>query len=192
MGSAASPRKVLFVEDESALRSTYQRFFASRYELAFATSGTEALRLLEDLSFLLPPGQTLAVFGPNGAGKTTLLKVLAGLIRPQAGTTHVEGGPGAIGWMGHQAHLYGHLTVRENLLFWAALYDVPTPLRRARVDEALRPHWLAGPAGEAGRAASRGPVQRAGIARALPHEPRGLLLGQPFTGLGLAAAGHVP
>src|SRR3989442_12328484 len=98
------------------------------------------VRALDDISFHLTPGQTLAIFGPNGAGKTTLLKVLAGLIRPQAGTTHVDGGPGAIGWMGHQAHLYGHLTVRENLLFWAALYDVPTPLRRGPGGEARRRH----------------------------------------------------
>src|SRR2546426_621168 len=65
------------------------------------------VRALDDISFHLTPGQTLAIFGPNGAGKTTLLKVLVGLIRPQAGTTHVEGGPRAVGWMGHQAHLYG-------------------------------------------------------------------------------------
>jgi len=147
------------------------------------------VRALDDISFHLTPGQTLAVFGPNGAGKTTLLKVLAGLIRPQAGTTHVEGGPGAIGWMGHQAHLYGHLTVRENLLFWAALYDVPTPLRRARVDEALRRHGLADRADEPVHALSRGLAQRAGIARALLHEPRVLLLDEPFTGLDLGAAG---
>src|SRR2546430_17404679 len=141
------------------------------------------VRALDYTSFLLTPGQTLAVFGPNGAGKTTLLKVLAGLIRPQAGTTHVEGGPGAIGWMGHQAHLYGHLTVRENLLFWAALYDVPTPLRRARVDEALRRHGLAGPADEPGRAPSRGPVHRPASAPAPLHAPRGVRFGRTFTGV---------
>jgi len=146
------------------------------------------VRALDDISFHLTPGQTLAIFGPNGAGKTTLLKVLVGLIRPQAGTTHVEGGPRAVGWMGHQAHLYGHLTVRENLLFWAALYDVPAPLRRARVDEALRRHGLADRADEPVRALSRGLVQRAAIARALLHEPRVLLLDEPFTGLDLAAA----
>src|SRR5207253_2663190 len=106
------------------------------------------VRALDDISFLLTPGQTLAIFGPNGAGKTTLLKVLAGLIRPQGGTTHVEGGPRAVGWIGDHAQLYGHLTVRENLLFWAALYDVPAPLRRARVDEGLRRQGLADRAAE--------------------------------------------
>jgi len=146
------------------------------------------VRALDDISFLLTPGQTLAIFGPNGAGKTTLLKVLAGLIRPQGGTTHVEGGPRAVGWIGDHAQLYGHLTVRENLLFWAALYDVPAPLRRARVDEGLRRQGLADRADEPVRALSRGLVQRAAIARALLHEPRVLLLDEPFTGLDLAAA----
>src|SRR6266516_3306818 len=93
---------------------------------------------LDDVTFALQAGQTLAIFGPNGAGKTTLLKVLAGLIRPDAGRATVAGGRGAIGWIGHQSHLYGHLTVRENLLFWAALYQVPAERRRARAAEVMR------------------------------------------------------
>jgi len=86
-----------------------------------------SVRALDDVSFTLHSGQTLAVFGPNGAGKTTLLKVLAGLIRPSAGRAQVEGGRRAVGWIGHQPQLYGQLTVWENLRFWAALYDVPEP-----------------------------------------------------------------
>src|SRR5438046_7289891 len=93
---------------------------------------------LDDVTFTLDAGQTLAVFGPNGAGKTTLLKVLAGLIRPDAGRATVAGGRGAIGWIGHQSHLYGHLTVRENLLFWAALYQVPGPTRAHRATEVMQ------------------------------------------------------
>src|SRR5213593_652138 len=84
---------------------------------------------LDDISFSLAPGRTLVIFGPNGAGKTTLLKVLAGLIRPQAGRARVQGGRRAIGWLGHASHLYAHLTVRENLLFWASLYGVPSAAR---------------------------------------------------------------
>src|SRR5437016_5498946 len=143
---------------------------------------------LDDVTFTLDAGQTLAVFGPNGAGKTTLLKVLAGLIRPDAGRATVAGGRGAIGWIGHQSHLYGHLTVRENLLFWAALYRVPAATRARRADAVMRRLGIAEHAERAVCALSRGLAQRAAIARALIHEPRVLLLDEPFTGLDLAAA----
>src|SRR2546430_13077995 len=60
------------------------------------------VRALDDVSFSVAAGQTLAIFGPNGAGKTTLLKVVAGLIQPSRGRAHVEGGRRAVGWIGHQ------------------------------------------------------------------------------------------
>jgi heme ABC exporter ATP-binding subunit CcmA len=140
------------------------------------------VRALDDVSFTLQPGQTLAVFGPNGAGKTTLLKVLAGLIQPQAGHARIEGGRRAVGWIGHQPQLYGQLTVWENLRFWASLYDVaPAPAILARLGlEAHRDRPV--------RALSRGLVQRVAIARALIHDPRVLLLDEPFTGLDRTAA----
>jgi heme exporter protein A len=141
-----------------------------------------AVRALDDVSFSVQPGQTLAVFGPNGAGKTTLLKVLAGLIQPQRGRAEVDGGRRAIGWIGHQPQLYGQLSVRENLRFWASLYDVSLPgdiLSRLGLDE----H-----ADRAVRALSRGLVQRVAIARALVHDPTVLLLDEPFTGLDRIAA----
>ncbi len=146
------------------------------------------IRALDDISFTLAAGRTLAVFGPNGAGKTTLLRVLAGLTRPQAGSAHVEGGPRAIGWIGHQSHLYGHLTVRENLAFWAELYDVPAAGRRSRVTAVLERVGLADQADQPVRVLSRGLAQRAAIGRAIVHDPRVLLLDEPFTGLDLAAA----
>lgn len=140
------------------------------------------VRALDDVSFTVNPGQTLAVFGPNGAGKTTLLKVLAGLIQPQAGRAQVDGGPRAIGWIGHQPQLYGQLTVTENLQFWGSLYDVrPSADLLARLG-------LAEHANRPVRALSRGLVQRVAIARALVHNPRVLLLDEPFTGLDRIAA----
>ena len=144
--------------------------------------GFGAVRALDDVSFRVDAGQTLAIFGPNGAGKTTLLKVLAGLITPQRGRARVDGGRRAIGWIGHQAQLYGQLSVRENLAFWASLYDVAVPhdllARLGLTDYADRPV----------RTLSRGLVQRAAIARALVHDPQVLLLDEPFTGLDRSAA----
>jgi heme exporter protein A len=147
-----------------------------------------SVRALDDVSFTLHPGQTLAVFGPNGAGKTTLLKVLAGLIRPRAGRAQVEGGRRAVGWIGHQPQLYGQLTVWENLRFWAALYDVPEPDFLLREDDLLLRLGLQNYEHRLVRELSRGLVQRVAIARALIHDPRVLLLDEPFTGLDRTAA----
>ena len=141
-----------------------------------------AVKALDDISFTVHAGQTLAVFGPNGAGKTTLLKVLAGLIQPQRGRAHVVGGRRAIGWIGHQPQLYAQLTVRENLRFWASLYDVQPPA------DLLDRLGLAEHAHRQVRALSRGLVQRVAIARALVHDPTVLLLDEPFTGLDRVAS----
>ncbi len=143
---------------------------------------------LDDISFSLAVGQTLAIFGPNGAGKTTLLKVLAGLIHPQAGSARVDGGQRAIGWIGHESHLYAHLTVRENLLFWASLYGVATARRGPQIAAVLDQLGIADRAEQPVWSLSRGLLQRAAIAKALVHDPQVLLLDEPFTGLDLAAA----
>lgn len=143
---------------------------------------------LDDVSFTLRSGQTLAVFGPNGAGKTTLLKVLAGLIRPGGGRAHVEGGRRAVGWIGHQPQLYAQLTVWENLRFWASLYDLPEAAFLRRERDLLSRLGLQPYEHRLVRELSRGLVQRVAIARALIHDPRVLLLDEPFTGLDRMAA----
>src|SRR6266511_2760806 len=125
-----------------------------------------AVTALDDVSFSVQPGQTLAVFVPNGAGKTTLLKVLAGLIQPQGGRAQVDGGRRAIGWIGHQPQLYAVQPPHDLLP------------RLGLAEHADRPV----------RALSRGLIQRVAIARALVHDPAVLLLDEPFTGLDRTAA----
>jgi len=147
-----------------------------------------AIPALDGITFSLERGQTLAIFGPNGAGKTTLLRVIAGLIRPLRGAAGVDGGRRAIGWIGHQTQLYNHLSVRENLRFWASLYDVPDRDVALREVDLLRRLGLARQADRQVRTLSRGQTQRAAIARALMHDPDVLLLDEPFTGLDRLAA----
>lgn len=140
-----------------------------------------------DLS--LDAGECLALFGPNGAGKTTLLRLLAGLLRPTSGSATIggvalPGGAAAraqVGLISHQSMLYPALTAYENVVFSARLHGVPDAGAAAmRALESLR---VADRAHTPVRALSRGLQQRVSVARALVHDPRVLLLDEPFTGL---------
>ena len=83
--------------------------------------------VVDGVSFTLTAGECMALFGPNGAGKTTLLRVLAGLLKPTAGTARVGGVPltggaaarGVVGLISHQSMLYPALSARENVEFAA-------------------------------------------------------------------------
>src|SRR5204862_4806327 len=118
-------------------------------------------------------------------------QVLAGLILPQRGSVRVAGGRRAIGCIGHQSHLYEHLTVRENLLFWAALYGVPAARRGPRADQVLERLGMGDRADQPVWSLSRGLAQRAAIAKAVIHDPRVLLPDEPLTGHELAAAAEL-
>jgi len=149
------------------------------------------------IDLALERGELLLVLGPNGAGKTTLLRMLAGLVRPTAGSVTVDGAPllgdpglrRSIGLISHQTLLYDDLTAEENLRFAAGLYGLADPRGAARA--ALDRVALAGRAGDPVRSLSRGMVQRVAIARALLHGPSIILLDEPFTGLDHASADQV-
>jgi heme exporter protein A len=148
---------------------------------------------LSAVTVTLQPGQTLAVFGANGAGKTTLLRVLAGLLRPHAGTARVLGADlpaeawkvrGRIGYLGHDPLLYRDLTGRQNLAYQARLYG----LAGERVGQALERVGLERRADDPVRDLSKGMVQRLAAARATLHDPQLLLLDEPRANLDPAAA----
>lgn len=147
-------------------------------------------RALSHVSLTLHSGQLVALLGPNGAGKSTLLGMLATLVRPSAGSIYygdhsgvrvVAGLRAQIGFLSHDLQLYGELTARENLEFFAELYGLYEPTRCAT--EALNRAGLAPRADDVVDGFSRGMRQRLALERSLLHDPRLILLDEPFTGL---------
>ena len=136
--------------------------------------------VLRGITLSVPAGATLAVFGANGAGKTTLLRILAGLLRAQAGKVRVDG---RVGLLAHEPMLYRDLSVRQNLEFHARLHGVPF----ARVGELLDAVRMSARADEPLRTLSRGMVQRVAVCRAVLHAPEVLLLDEPYANLDPAA-----
>lgn len=143
---------------------------------------------LRDISFNVEPGSCVALLGRNGAGKTTLLKILAGLSRPAKGQVKLFGqdatersSRASIGVLGHGIGIYDELSAIENLRLFAALYGLPEPERRAM--EWLERTGLERVKDGLVREFSRGMRQRLAVARAFLHNPRLLLLDEPFTAL---------
>jgi heme exporter protein A len=143
---------------------------------------------LPELSLRLERGQSLAVLGPNGSGKTTLLRVLAGLLRPNAGKATVLGCSlpreswrlrGRVGYLGHQPLLYRDLSGRENLRLAAALNGLGDEPAESRIAELLAAVGMERRADERAAELSAGMRQRLDICRAVLHEPELLLLDEP-------------
>ena len=139
-------------------------------------------------------GEIVGVLGPNGAGKSTLLAIAAALLAPSAGRVQygdLDAGSGAplrqrIGLVGHDLYLYPELTAAENLTFYARLHGLSDVA--ARVDGALDRAQLTARRDDQVLGFSRGMRQRLTLERALLHEPRLVLLDEPFTGLDDASA----
>jgi ABC-type multidrug transport system ATPase subunit len=128
-------------------------------------------------------GKLHVILGDNGAGKTTLLRALAGLAHPTRGTVAILGKSPQeacreIGYMAHPSLLYDEMSGMENLRYFARLYDIAGDERCEQVIRSVRlDPGLARPVGQY----SQGMRQRMSLARAILHDPRILLLDEPFS-----------
>lgn len=143
-------------------------------------------KVVNDVSFQLYPGRILALIGPNGAGKSSIMRMLAGLVRPEAGSLTLNGKHLSSASMIHRSagffiegpDFYNNLNARQNLLL----------LQRIRKDRQSLPELLGmlgieNAAGKKVRKFSTGMKQRLGIAQALLGDPSILILDEPFNGL---------
>jgi len=147
---------------------------------------------LHGLSFELASGEVLGLLGPNGAGKTTTLNILAGVLAPGAGRVRIGGvdllahpkaAKSRLGYLPEHPPLYLELTVTEYLEHCARLRGVPRRAVRAAAERVMARCGLEGTGRRLIANLSKGYRQRVGIAQALIHDPRLVILDEPTVGL---------
>ena len=145
---------------------------------------------VDHVSFRAAPGEIFGLLGPNGAGKTTTLRMLSTLLQPDEGTARLGGFDirtqsaqvrSAIGYLSTTTGLYGRLTAREMLVYFARLQGVAEPRRRA--EELIERFGIGDFAGQRCERLSTGMGQKVSIARAIVHDPPILIMDEPTTGL---------
>lgn len=161
-------------------------------EVQNLTKSYGAVQALRDISFSLQEGEIVGLLGPNGAGKTTTIKILTGYIQPDSGEvridgldvlTHTKEIQQRLGYLPESAPLYPELSIQRYLLMMADLREIPTDEQLERISEAVYATNLADhltrPIGEL----SKGFRQRVGLAQAILHRPKLLILDEPTIGL---------
>ena len=153
-----------------------------------------------DLELKVKAGEFYALLGPNGAGKTTILRMVAGLLKPDAGAISVYGidtakdpiaAKSIVAWVSDEPMVYDRLTPLEYLEFVAGLWRIEPGAAEARSNElidwlGLRPH-----ANERCGGFSKGMLQKVALAGALVHDPKLIILDEPLTGLDAGSARQV-
>lgn len=161
-------------------------------EVENLTRSFGALRALDGLTFSVEEGEIFGLVGPDGSGKTTCLRILCGLMAPTGGKALVLGRDvaveperikGRVGYMAQPAKLYEELTVKENIAFYADLYQVPKVRYKERMKRLLEFSGLSPYVDRLFRNLSGGMKQKVGLSCALIHTPDVLLLDEPTNGV---------
>jgi ABC-2 type transport system ATP-binding protein len=147
-------------------------------------------RSLEGLTMEVESGEVFGFLGPNGAGKSTTIKLLVGLIFPDAGSARILGKPITdiemhrdIGYLPEQPYFYDYLTAAEVLDYFARFHDLTATDRSERVARMLKKVGLETARKIQLRKYSKGMLQRVGLAQAILHDPKVVILDEPMSGL---------
>src|SRR5215472_13129924 len=145
---------------------------------------------LEGLNMQVEEGEIFGFIGPNGAGKSTTIKLLMSLIFPTAGSARILGKPISdiemhrdIGYLPEQPYFYDYLTAAELFDYFARIHDLKTTDRKQRVPQILRKVGLETAGKIQLRKYSKGMLQRVGLAQAILHDPKLVILDEPMSGL---------
>ena len=166
-------------------------------EICGLTKRFNGIPVVEDVSFILKPGEILGYVGPNGAGKSTTVKMIIGLLEPSegqvrfAGRSVIDDLPGfqaRIGYVPEEPHLYPHLSGREYLQLVGRLRGLPRTVLEPKIDEFLRLFSLWDDRHCAVSAYSKGMRQKILLSAALLHNPDLLILDEPLSGLDVNTA----
>ncbi len=145
---------------------------------------------VQDVSFEVQAGEVYGLIGPNGSGKSTTMKVILGLLAPTQGTTSIFGKSSTevasrrdVGFLPENPYFYKHLSGMETLLFYGRLCGLTGNALKSRAQEMLALTGLESAADRRVGGFSKGMLQRLGLAQALIHEPRLLVLDEPTAGV---------
>ena len=147
---------------------------------------------VDDLSFSVQPGEVLGFLGPNGAGKSTTMKMLTGFLAPTSGSASILGfdiqkdtlkAQQQIGYLPEGAPCYGDMTVRSFLEFIAEVRGFKSAEKRERVAKAVAQVELDAVLEQSIETLSKGFKRRVGLAQAILHDPKVLILDEPTDGL---------
>ncbi len=156
-----------------------------------------ALVGIRDLSFDARPGEVLGLLGPNGSGKSTTVKILMGLLRPSDGTVRLDGVnileslqpyKAVLGYVPEEPHLYWYLTGPEYLRLVGRLRQVPEELLDHKIERFMQLLGIYDDRYQTLSSYSKGMRQKVLIAAAVLHNPRVVILDEPFSGLDVTAA----
>jgi len=151
---------------------------------------TKARKVLDDVSFQVHEGEVFGFLGPNGAGKSTTIKILLDIIFPSSGDARLLGKPiglpetkAHIGFLAENPYFYDYLTSKAFLQFHGGLYGLSSAFLEKRIPEVLELVGMKGTDDLRLRTFSKGMLQRIGLAQAILHNPKLVILDEPMTGL---------